>query len=529
MKKEDNMRANLAISVTMLVKNSEKYLTQVLTALADFDEIIVLDNGSTDRTIEIAKQFPNVVIKYSPFIGFGPLKNLAAEYAKHNWILNIDSDEILPKSLIEELKQIDLTKTNFVYSLSRLNHYRGRVIKTCGWYPNYVPRLYHRQQVQFNQKLVHEALEIPKNIQVIKLKQPFLHYSFDGAADLIQKMQQYTTLFAEQQQGRKKASVFSAISHGISSFFKHYVLKKGFLDGQDGFVISCANAMGAYYKYVKLMEYNQRITSSLIITTYNRPDALEAVLNSVLQQKVLPMEVLVADDGSRQETAQVISQYQQKFPIPLIHCWQPDEGFRAAESRNRAIARSKGDYIIIIDGDMVLHPLFIRDHISYAKRGVVVQGGRVVLPLEKTKQILQQPNVYPQIKWYQKGIETRFEKRFSACHLYFLNTVLHKEKEGYFKGIRSCNMAFFREDALKVNGFNNDFVGWGREDSEFVARFYNAGMKRKDIRFAAIAYHLWHHEEARDALPQNDQLLEKTMRQKIVYCENGVDRFLKEK
>ncbi|OBX02435.1 MULTISPECIES: glycosyltransferase family 2 protein [Gallibacterium] len=523
------MSSNLAISITMLVKNSEKYLEKVLKALADFDEIIVLDNGSTDRTIEIAKQFPNVVIKYSPFIGFGPLKNLAAEYAKHNWILNIDSDEILPKSLIEELKQIDLTKTNFVYSLSRLNHYRGRVIKTCGWYPNYVPRLYHRQQVQFNQKLVHEALEIPKNIQVIKLKQPFLHYSFDGAADLIQKMQQYTTLFAEQQQGRKKATVFSAIGHGFSSFFKHYVLKKGFLDGQDGFVISCANAMGAYYKYVKLIEYNQKLSSSLIITTYNRPDALEAVLNSVLQQKVLPMEVLVADDGSRQETAQLISRYQQMFPIPLIHCWQADRGFRAAESRNRAISQAKGDYIIIIDGDMVLHPLFIQDHISYAKRGVLVQGGRVVLPLEKTKQILQKPQVYPRIRWYQQGIENRIEKRFSACHLYWINRFIHKEKKNYFKGIRSCNMAFFREDALKINGFNNDFVGWGREDSEFVARFYNAGMKRKDIRFAAIAYHLWHNEEARDALPQNDQLLEKTIQQKIVYCENGVDRFLKEK
>ncbi|KGQ37437.1 glycosyltransferase family 2 protein [Gallibacterium genomosp. 1] len=523
------MSSNLAISITMLVKNSEKYLEKVLKALADFDEIIVLDNGSTDRTIEIAKQFPNVVIKYSPFIGFGPLKNLAAEYAKHNWILNIDSDEILPKSLIEELKQIDLTKTNFVYSLSRLNHYRGRVIKTCGWYPNYVPRLYHRQQVQFNQKLVHEALEIPKNIQFIKLKQPFLHYSFDGAADLIQKMQQYTTLFAEQQQGRKKATVFSAIGHGFSSFFKHYVLKKGFLDGQDGFVISCANAMGAYYKYVKLIEYNQKLSSSLIITTYNRPDALEAVLNSVLQQKVLPMEVLVADDGSRQETAQLISRYQQMFPIPLIHCWQADRGFRAAESRNRAISQAKGDYIIIIDGDMVLHPLFIQDHISYAKRGVLVQGGRVVLPLEKTKQILQKPQVYPRIRWYQQGIENRIEKRFSACHLYWINRFIHKEKKNYFKGIRSCNMAFFCEDALKINGFNNDFVGWGREDSEFVARFYNAGMKRKDIRFSAIAYHLWHNEEARDALPQNDQLLEKTIQQKIVYCENGVDRFLKEK
>lgn len=529
MKKEDNMRANLAISVTMLVKNSEKYLTQVLTALADFDEIILLDNGSTDSTLQIAQKFDNVVIKHSPFIGFGLLKNLAAEYAKNDWILNIDSDEILPQALIDELRQLDLMQVNRVYSLSRLNHYRGRIIKTCGWYPNYVPRLYHRGNVRFNQKLVHESLDIPKNIEIIQLAQPFLHYSFDGAADLIQKMQQYTTLFAEQQQGRKKASVFSAISHGISSFFKHYILKKGFLDGQDGFVISCANAMGAYYKYVKLMEYNQKLSSSLIITTYNRPDALEAVLNSVLQQKVLPMEVLVADDGSRQETAQLISQYQQKFPIPLIHCWQPDDGFRLAESRNRALARAKGDYIIIVDGDMILHSLFIQDHIRYAKKGVFIQGSRVSLPKEKTGHILQHPERYPTIKWYQPGIETRFEKRLSACHLYWLNGILHKERSQYYKGVRGCNMAFFREDALKVNGFNNDFVGWGREDSEFVARFYNAGMKRKDIRFAAIAYHLWHHEEARDALPQNDQLLEKTMNQKIVYCENGVDRFLKEK
>lgn len=523
------MNAKLPISVTMLVKNSAKYLEKVLASLAQFDEIILLDNGSTDNTLEIAQKFNNVVIKHSPFIGFGPLKNLAAEYATHDWILNIDSDEVLPAALIDELATVDLNKTEYVYSLSRLNHYRGRVIKTCGWYPNYVPRLYHRHYVRFNQKLVHEALEIPDNVTLVRLQQPFLHYSFDGAADLIQKMQQYSTLFAEQQVGRKRASIWSAITHSISSFVKHYLLKKGFVDGQDGFVISCANAMGAYYKYVKLAEYNQRLRTSLIITTYNRPDALEAVLNSVLHQQHLPTEVLVADDGSTEDTKKVIERYQALFPMPLIHCWQTDEGFKLAESRNRALAKATGDYIIVVDGDMILHPLFVADHIRYAKRHVFVQGSRVSLPQAKTAEILHHPEHYPTIKWYQPGIETRFEKRFSACHLYWLNAVLHKEKTDYFKGIRGCNMAFFREDALKVNGFNNDFVGWGREDSEFVARFYNAGMKRRDIRFAAIAYHLWHKEEARDALPQNDQLLAHAIDNKIMYCENGVDRFLSEK
>ncbi|MFC0323768.1 glycosyltransferase [Gallibacterium melopsittaci] len=523
------MSAKLPISVTMLVKNSAKYLEQVLSALTQFDEIVLLDNGSTDNTLELAQKFNNVVIKHSPFIGFGPLKNLAAEYAKNDWILNIDSDEVLPNALVEELRTLDLNQVKIVYALSRLNHYRGKAIKTCGWYPNYVPRLYHRHYVRFNQKLVHEALDIPTDVALVQLKQPFLHYSFAGAADLIQKMQQYTTLFAEQQVGRKKSSVFSAISHGVSSFIKHYFLKKGFLDGQDGFVISCANAMGAYYKYIKLMEYNQRITTSLIITTYNRPDALEAVLNSVLQQHQLPTEVLVADDGSTEETKKVIERYQALYPIPLIHCWQPDEGFKLAESRNRALATAKGDYIIVIDGDMVLHPLFVQDHIRYAKRNVFVQGSRVSLPAAKTDEILRQPSHYPMIKWYQPGIETRLEKRLSACHLYWINQILHKAKTNYYKGVRGCNMAFFREDALKVNGFNNDFVGWGREDSEFVARFFNAGMKRRDIRFAAIAYHLWHKEEARDALPQNDQLLAQAINDKIIYCKNGVDRFLTEK
>ncbi|AWX14691.1 glycosyl transferase [Mergibacter septicus] len=523
------MNTKLPISVTMLVKNSAKYLEQVLNALNDFDEILLLDNGSTDHTLEIARQFDNVVIKHSPFIGFGPLKNLAAEYAKHDWILNIDSDEVLPSALIEELKQLDLTQTNRVFALLRLNHYRGKIIKTCGWYPDYVHRLYNRTVVRFNLKQVHESLLLPDNVTTIRLNNAFLHYSFDGAESLIQKMQQYTTLFAEQHKFQKKTSILSAISHGLSSFIKHYFLKKGILDGRDGFVISCANAMGSYYKYVKLAEANDRLTVSLIITTYNRPDALSAVLQSVLVQTELPQQVIIADDGSTQETAAVIQQFQANFPVPLIHSWQTDDGFKLAESRNRALAQATADYIVVIDGDMVMHPQFIADHKRAAKKNVFIQGGRVVLPAEKTAEILQNPLNYQQIKWYQKGIEKRFEKRLSACHLPWLNMLLHQEKSDYYKGIRGCNMGFFRQDALAINGFNNDFVGWGREDSEFVARLFNAGVKRRDIRFAAIAYHLYHHEAQRDALPDNDQRLKAAIEQKIIRCQNGIEQLQENK
>ncbi|AUI65361.1 MULTISPECIES: glycosyltransferase [Glaesserella] len=517
----------LPISVTMLVKNAEKYLAQSLQSLVDFAEIIILDNGSTDRSLEIAAQFDNVKIHHHEFIGFGPMKNLAAELASYDWIINVDSDEIFSQALIEEIKQIDLNDTQKVYAILRINHYRGKPIKTCGWYPDYVKRLYHRTTVRFNDKQVHESLIIPEQIALVRLKQHFLHYSFDGAEGLINKMQQYTSLFAQQQQFRKRASIWSAISHGLSAFFKNYLLKRGILSGRDGFVISFANACGAYYKYVKLAEANQRLTTSLIITTYNRPDALEAVLTSVLHQKVLPDEVIVADDGSKDDTKAVIERFQTNFPVPLKHAWQEDDGFRLAESRNRAIALSECDYVIIIDGDMVLHPAFIADHKMAAKKGLFVQGGRVVLTKEKTAELLQNPTAYRVLKWYEKGLEKRLEKRLSALHLPLISAFILKKEKQQLHGIRGCNMAFFKEDALAINGFNNAFVGWGREDSEFVVRFFNRGGKRANIKFSAIAYHLWHNEAERDALPENDKLLKNAMSQKLVWCENGVSQFIK--
>ncbi|WP_249961838.1 glycosyltransferase family 2 protein [Histophilus somni] len=515
----------LPISVTMLVKNAEKYLAKSLSSLKDFPEIIVLDNGSTDRSIEIAKQFTNVKIYHSPFIGFGPMKNLVATYASYDWILNIDSDEILQPQLIQEISQLNFDEPRKVYALLRINHYRGKPIKTCGWYPDFVKRLYNKKLVKFDDKRVHEALEIADDIQVVRLKHEFNHYSFDSSEMLINKMQHYTDLFAEQQKYRKKSSVLSAIAHGIVAFFKSYILKRGILSGGDGFIISFANASGSYYKYIKLMEANQSLTTALIITTYNRPDALEAVLVSVLAQSLLPNEVIIADDGSTEDTKELIQKYQAIFPIPLKHVWQPDTGFRLAESRNKALSLVESEYVITIDGDMVLHPQFISDHCKAAEKNVFVGGGRILLTKDKTTALLQSSEQYSPLKWYEKGLETRVEKRLMALHIPFLSEFIQRTKRvHYYKGIRGCNMAFFLSDALEINGFNNDFVGWGREDSEFVARFFNNGGKRKNIKFAAIAYHLWHPEEDREALPVNDELLKRAIEDKLVFCSNGLNQ-----
>lgn len=523
------MSEKLPISVTMLVKNSEKYLPSVLQALSDFDEIVLLDNGSTDRTLEIAKEFSNTSIYHHPFIGFGPMKNLAADCARNDWIINIDSDEVFPDELIAELKTLTLDDHHNVYAMLRLNHYRGKLIKSCGWYPDWVERLYNKRAVHFNNKQVHESLELNEQIDLIKLNSPFRHYSFDSATSLINKMQQYTSLFAEQNKYKKRASVPSAVSHGISAFLKNYLLKKGILEGASGLTISAANAMGSYYKYIKLYEANRSLTCSLIITTYNRPDALAAVLESVLHQTELPNEVIIADDGSGIETQQVVEYYQANFPVPLKHCWQEDAGFRLAESRNRALAQTTSEYVVMIDGDMIMHPKFIADHKINAELGVFIQGGRIILPEAKTDEILSQPSQYPRIRWYQKGIEKRFEKRFSTCHIPCLTRLLRKKKSSQHKGIRGCNMAFFLKDAIQVNGFNNEFIGWGREDSEFVERLYNAGVKRADIRFSAIAYHLWHDEAQRDALPHNDFLLTEAQQNQLHWCENGLHKFIQKR
>lgn len=511
-------------SVAMMVKNSERYLAEVLAALADFDEIVLLDNGSTDRTLDIASGFANVSVHKHPFMGFGPMKNLAASLAKHDWIFSVDSDEVADARLVESIRRVvERNAPETVGSLSRLNHYNGRQIKACGWYPDILPRLYHRSHTRFSDRQVHESLQLPEKTHNIRLEGCLKHYSFENAEGLIQKMQQYSSLYAEENRFKKSASPLKALLHGGVAFLKNYVLKKGFAYGADGFIISAANAQGAYYKYIKLYERNQNLDVSLIVTTYNRPDALEKVLESALAQTKLPQEIIVADDGSGEATENTVRKIAEKSPVPVKHIWQEDDGFRAAQSRNRAIAAAGADYLIIIDGDMLLQKNFVADHIAAARKGRLIQGSRVMLTPERTGQILGAPSL-PEIPFTDKGIE----KRLAALRLPLLSGLVRSRGNQKHKSIKSCNMGFFRSDAVAVNGFNNDFVGWGREDSEFVARCYHSGMKRHNLKFAGIAYHLWHNEAERDALPQNDALLRETLESKKIRCERGVDEFLPE-
>jgi glycosyltransferase involved in cell wall biosynthesis len=249
--------ASLPISVTILTKNSQKYLVEVLTALQTFDEIVIYDTGSTDQTLAIARQFANVTIYEHSFIGFGPTHNQATHCAKNEWILSIDSDEIVTPALSKEILELTLNP-NCVYSFPRRNEYRGKWIKGCGWHPDRQVRLYHRQKTQFSDAQVHEAI-ITTHLEEIKLTAPLRHYSYTSVDDFLIKMHSYSSLFALQYKGKKSSSFFKALGHGFFAFFKSYFIKQGIFLGQEGFEISWYNANTAFYKYLKLAEANRQL------------------------------------------------------------------------------------------------------------------------------------------------------------------------------------------------------------------------------------------------------------------------------
>lgn len=258
--------------------------------------------------------------------------------------------------------------------------------------------------------------------------------------------------------------------------------------------------------------------TTLLITTYNWKDALEVVLESVLNQTHLPDEVIIADDGSRDDTRAIITSMQESFPVPLIHSWMPDDGFQLSRSRNKAISIASGDYILMVDGDIYLSPTFIESHKSSARKGWFIQGSRVMARSKITKKILEEkiaPNFF----------SCNINNRHNAISNQLISRFFSKEKNNTIK-TRGCNMAFWREDVLAVNGFNQDFIGWGSEDNEFTLRMLHLGRRRLYLKFSGTCYHLHHNENSREMLTENRQILEQTTSQKLIRCKNGIDQYL---
>nr|VFJ58043.1 MAG: Glycosyltransferase involved in cell wall bisynthesis [Candidatus Kentron sp. DK] len=245
----------IPISVIVLTKNSARHVEACLASVRSFDEVVVYDNGSEDETPDIAQRFPNVNLLHGPFIGFGPLRRLVTREARNDWILALDSDEELTPALIDEIGALVLDP-QAVYAIPRQTYYRDIAVRCCGWSSDVVIRLFDRRVTEYDDRRVHESVIVPPGMRVRKLEARINHYSYEDVASLLDKMQAYSGLYAEQYAHVRKASVGRAVFRALFAFFKSYFLQRGILAGATGFLISVTNANGVFYKYMKLREKN---------------------------------------------------------------------------------------------------------------------------------------------------------------------------------------------------------------------------------------------------------------------------------
>jgi glycosyltransferase involved in cell wall biosynthesis len=259
---------------------------------------------------------------------------------------------------------------------------------------------------------------------------------------------------------------------------------------------------------------------SVIITTYNRPDALKKVLEGLYGQTLLPDEILVADDGSGPDTRTLVADFENRPGLKVLHVWQRDQGFRAARVRNKAVAAASGDYLVFLDGDCIPDRHFVSDHLALAEPGCFFQGKRVLVD-QTTSDTFDITDCDSFGRLVCLALTGHLGNAHHVFRMPFFSGL--KKRQG-LSGIRSCNMGVFRSDVAAVNGFNHEFEGWGREDSEFAVRLFKHGLVRKEHPFRAICYHLWHPENSRTRLSANDRLLEEAMAADTCVCRNGLNR-----
>lgn len=259
------------------------------------------------------------------------------------------------------------------------------------------------------------------------------------------------------------------------------------------------------------------MTCTLIIATYNWHQALELVLLSVCKQTVLPDEIIIADDGSSKETLGVIKKIKKKIKLPIKHVWHEDQGFRKTIILNKSYARATGEYIVQIDGDIILHKKFLEDHLSNAKPNVFLHGSRSFLNSQLSKRSINEK--ITNFNFFEKGLSNRWNA------IYFKPFTTFAKPNRSLKKTRGCNFSCFKKDFILTNGYNEDMIGWGKEDTELSARLINNNILKKQLINCALTYHLEHKTFERKGLNKNIKILKNTILKKQKYCKNGVAKY----
>ena len=266
--------------------------------------------------------------------------------------------------------------------------------------------------------------------------------------------------------------------------------------------------------------------ASVIVTTYNRPDALQAVLQGLAKQDDRDFEVLVADDGSTDETTQLVQRLARDYPVPLHHVWQEDQGFRAGAARNRACAQAMGDYLLFLDGDCVPLPDFISEHKRVAQPGCFVAGNRILLSERFTRDALtrQLPlHARGRWQWLMDRMLGRINRWLPLLHA--SNGAWRLRAPARWQGARTCNLAVWRGDFVAVNGFDEAYAGWGHEDADLAVRLIRHGVRRKDGRFSTAVLHLWHRENDRSSVQENVRRLADIITSNRIQAQQGLSQY----
>ncbi|MEN8119607.1 MAG: glycosyltransferase [Bacteroidota bacterium] len=494
------------ISAVIIVKNAEQTIARTLESLKAFDEVLIFDNGSMDKTLPIVGKYANVKIVMGHFIGFGETKNIAANHARNNWILSIDSDEVISPELLFSIKQIELKPDN-IYGFERFNYYRKKRVRFSGWRKETIYRLYDKNTTKFNNKKVHESLKLD-NFKTILIKGELKHYSYKKISDFNRKRALYSDLFAEENKGKRKSSSLRAVISGIYDFINTYFFRLGFLDGYRGLLISFSNSSVTFIKYLKLYEanLNNDIKTSLIITTYSRPDVLKKTLESVLYQTVTPDEIIIADDGLKVESRNLIDTFSEYCFIPISFYSKVKTG-NSIILFEKAILKSKYEYLVSINGDTVLHKNYIHDHVCNAKKGNFITGQNLVIdykPASKLDGEINKPNL----------IVSNFRK---VLHSIFSGSFLFKSKKPFSNEVQS-GYSFYKDDYTFSN--NTQKVSNVSVNDTIFERLNTIGLKRKKLKFSGIQYLIREKSNNVD-IDQKRKILVSLDRLKLLNCGLG--------
>jgi len=259
---------------------------------------------------------------------------------------------------------------------------------------------------------------------------------------------------------------------------------------------------------------------AVLISTYNAPNFLRLVLEGYRKQSDTNFVIYIADDGSSEETSALIKALQTDFPVRIHHIWHEDHGFRKARVHNMAVAEITEPYVILTDGDCVPLPRMIETHRNMAKRGHLISGGRVLLSQQWTESLTRGASKLHSDATFFQWLSHRLKGNINRVLSILMSPHLGKPHQ-QLKGIRGCHLSCWLEDLRRINGFDESFEGWGREDSDLVARLFHAGIYRLDLRGMPVL-HLWHREEARQQLSKNDQLLAECLHSRRIEAIQGL-------